>query len=67
MLCIRFKFKVKLGLVKPGLRLKPGLTKPVFVHTGLRPICTESFKPGLSLKPGLKPEKGLKSYAYHKT
>ncbi len=33
----------------------------------LRPKCTESFKPGLSLKLGLKPEKGLKSYAYHKT
>ncbi len=39
MLCIRFKFKVKLGLVKPGLRLKPGLTKPVFVHMGLSNKC----------------------------
>ncbi len=33
----------------------------------LRPVCTESFRPGLSLKPGLKPENGIKSYAYQKT
>ncbi len=36
-------------------------------YFNLRPICTESSKPGLSLKPGLKLEKVLKSYAYHKT
>ncbi len=33
----------------------------------LRPVCTESFRPGLSLKPGLKPESGFKSYVYLKT
>jgi hypothetical protein len=33
----------------------------------LRPVCTESFRPGLSLKPGLKPENGFKSYVYLKT
>ncbi len=33
----------------------------------LRPVCTESFRPGLSLKPGLKPENCFKSYVYLKT
>jgi hypothetical protein len=33
----------------------------------LRPICTESFRPGLSLKPGLNPENGFNSYAHQKT
>jgi hypothetical protein len=33
----------------------------------LRPVCTESFRPGLSLKPGLKPENSFKSNAYQKT
>jgi hypothetical protein len=32
--------------------------------TNLRPVCTESFRPGSSLKLGLKPENGFKSYAY---
>jgi hypothetical protein len=41
MLCIRFKFKVKLSLVKPGLRLKLGLTKPVKVYTGLKILILE--------------------------
>ncbi len=35
--------------------------------TNLRPVCTESFRPGSSLKLGLKPENGFKSYAFKKT
>ncbi len=33
----------------------------------LRPVCTESLRPGLTLNPGLKPENGFKSNAYKKT
>ncbi len=33
----------------------------------LRPVCTESFRPGLRQKPGLKPENGFKPYVYLKT
>ncbi len=33
----------------------------------LRPVCTESFRPGLSLKLGLKPQNGFKSNAHQKT
>jgi hypothetical protein len=38
-----------------------------FKSKELRPICIESFRPGLNLKPGLKPENGFKSYVYLKT
>ncbi len=37
------------------------------VKQTFRPICTESFRPGLSLKLGLNPENGFKSYAHQKT
>jgi hypothetical protein len=47
--------------------IKHMLFESKVIHQTLRPVRTESFRPGLSLKPGLKLEKGLKSYVYRKT
>jgi hypothetical protein len=49
------------------LKIKKYQYMNIFLKKSLRPICTESFRPGLSPKPGLKLEKGLKSYVYLKT
>jgi hypothetical protein len=41
-------------------------TQIFFSVLSLRPVCTESLRPGLSLKLGLKPQNDFKSYVYLK-
>jgi Bardet-Biedl syndrome 9 protein len=47
--------------------LKVAQTQVIYIRKTLRPVCTESFRPGLSLKPGLKLKNCFESYAYQET